>query len=183
MSTVRSVLAAAVLLTLLTAPGLTQETVRQTFRLMINGDPPEGEAFKVVIIIPRKEGNAEGAIELCGDPTDPTSPLICKGGGAVYTRTVEAGAGAKVWYSFQRMGPDGKLIATFAGKDLAPDTDNTFAAYYNYATGQGGLGEDPSVPALPNTGGGGAADGGLAAGILAGLVLTVGAALYRVQGR
>ena len=134
------------------------ESYAVTFRLVLYGDAPEGEKFQVGSVINNSDEGVAGGT-LCGPRgNDRGEDVRCEGGGAVYTLGGTGGIipeGSTFAFLFQRIGSDGELQEFAEGVVEDVSEDLVVTAYYEYRTGQGGLGEGPDAPALPDAGAGG----------------------------
>lgn len=143
-----------------------QDTVTKSFRLTLYGQVPERNRFYVVFSA--SPSAAAGTFTFCGGP----GAEQCRGGGAVYTESVEVKRGAQVGGAFARTGPGipggGETFLFLPTERITDDTTN--AAYYSFEEkadggqdlqdGQEGTGDEPAEdgqapPGLPATGGGG----------------------------
>lgn len=149
-----SILAALALALALVAPVLAQgedTTVRVTFRLVVYGEPPDaqdklGAGFT--------EGDERSSDYFCGlDHGDRSNNNPCEGDGRVYRFRFNYVKNTTLVFDYFRTNGDHERFAE--GVREIGTEDATITAYYDYNTGQGGLGEGPGVPEVPDTGAGG----------------------------
>lgn len=191
---------ALVLLLLLAVPAAAQDddTVTVTFGLTLYGDAPEGDAFYVSY---NQSNWVEGRdIILCGTveamgPGPSGRGPECDGEGTTYTDIDVLDDGAELNFFWVRRRALGELEIVHRGTTTL-GTDTTYRAFYDYRTGQGGLGKGPQdqpagqanddqqeVPDMPDTGLGGMAGTGLPLGSLATVVSVLIAGGYALLRR
>lgn len=167
MQALTSFLAALILLFVLALPAGSRDSLAQspgaeliklTFRLTLNGEGPERDSFYGSYNgLDRGPGFRPVPLYFCGPPgslSNTQSYPECRGGGAVYSIERMVGKGADIEFRLIRnfASSPGKPFATGA---RAVGGDTTISAYYNYDSEEGGLGQDPNVPDMPDTGAGG----------------------------
>ena len=148
-----------------TAPVLGQGESRDvTFQVLLYGEPPPGEQIEVLGGQEDSDDISIGRTFCDAEETDILSFPPCEGGGRLYTAVpVPRVQGGRIEFRYMRV-LTGAPNEVFAEGVREVTGDLTITAYYDYDTGQGGLGEGPQTPGVPDTGGGGMADNGFPVG-------------------
>ncbi len=207
MRTLRATLTALAMLALFAIPALAGgdggDTVTKTFELTLYGEVPGDQAFIVTYVTGEQLEQMESeelsgpppGVVFCGQPAARPAEEDCVGGGTVYTGKVEFERGEKILFAFVRANEgegsgSGSEEIFFGSPGLEtgePELeiltgDRTNEAFYSFDTRQGGPGDDPQAPAMPDTGAGGMAGGRLPLGGAA-ILLSLMAARYAVRRR
>ena len=158
-------------------PATAQETgagPHATFRLVVYGQPPEGEQFSLAGGIRYSDDITLGG-SFCGEPTgDPGESEPCEGGGRVYALAETFYRNEAAGFRYNRLSADGGVETFVDAAQYAGTEDVVITAYYDYRTGHGGLGEGPGEPGLPDTGAGATAGTGVPRGLLAAGLFALG---------
>ena len=192
MRTVRSLLMATALVTMLAIPAMAQhdgeeDTVTKTFELTLNGDVPQGHGFSVNFHLD-DDPSGEGGIAFCGSTGSPAEPGIepCEGDGTVYSAKVELDRGTTIAFTYLSL-PGGdepdrpfNVGTETLDADMTTSTEYTFFGDGERDDKQGGArdGTRGKTPAeMPDSGSGGLAAGATipVGNAAAGLTMLVGA--------
>ncbi len=148
-----------------------QEMVSKTFKLTLNGDVSEGEAFRVEY---GEQGTRQGAREsftFCQpEEVSGAGPKVCEGNGRAYTTTVDFPVGTTITFVFRRVDPTSGGGEVFHSGTETLNSDMTNSAYYTFGANDQQTGDNDQQSGddtqqlpeeMPNTGAGGMAGTGL----------------------